>query len=528
MRLRIILSIAIVGLLLNSSHATWAANYRVKKVRVKELPYETQVIITADKEIKYVLFIPSNPPRIVIDISKKAYQRQKLAKARKITEAKRAEEKQKARELARKKKAATAKARKIRKERTKKEKAKEKAVEEQLKVREKAKRKEEKELTKQRREEKRIRREEEVEAKRKEKLRIRQEAKEKKLEEKAKEVVEKRAGKEEALREKEARKRESERVRKWESEIKKREKELARQKKAATAKAQKETEKRKREEAEARKERERRIGGYYAAGRHLYKEGKYQEAIRELEKTLSLSPEHKGAKKYLVKCQRRVEEKPIEKEEVVVQKLPEEKVEAPKKVIYKYKEYLIGPGDVLEVFVWRQDDLTMEVAVDAQGKISFPIVGEIEVGGATTKEIGQKISQGLSRYIRNPWVKVSVKEYYGYKVYVLGEVEEPGRYEMERGQRLVEGLAQAEGWTDDAVLRSVVIIRGGFEQPQVLLVNVNQILKGDLKRNIELQAQDIIYVPRRFIADVNYVLNQILPTLRTIVLTDSAVGVLER
>ncbi|MCK4648716.1 polysaccharide biosynthesis/export family protein [bacterium] len=725
-RLRTILSIVIIGLLLNSSHATWAANYRVKKVRVKELAYEIQVIITADKEIKYVLFTLSSPPRIVIDIHsatlqwkkeeliverapikrvhcsqfkdqpptvrtvvnlttsavrceiakkgnriiahisllqvekkaatakaarevataearKEKKRRRKEAKAKRTAErktklqaerkareevrlaakktreeefkkkaevrAKRAAEKRAGKKKALREKKAREEARKTAKqERVRK---KERIEEEKRRIRkeEKRRKEEERELTRIDREKAKKKREltliaeEQVRKEResariatteawKEKERRRKEAKAKlkaerkarlEAERKAKEETQLAAKKEresvriataEARKEKKRRRKiESEKVRKWESEIKKREKELARQKKVEEKqarqkvrkeherreKAQKEAEERRlkaeararkkakiaaeqrrKETEEARRDKERVIEGYYAAGKHLYREGKFQEASRELKKSLSLSSEHKGAKKYLVKCQSRVEEKPIEKEEVVAQKLPEEQIIPPevgkepevkipeKKVIYKYKEYFIGPGDVLEIFVWRQDDLTMEVTVDAQGKISFPIVGEIEVGGATTKEIGQKISQGLSRYIRNPWVKVSVKEYYEYKVYIFGQVNSPGRYEMERGQRLIEGLAQAESWTDDAVLRSVVIIRGGFKEPQVLLVNVNQILKGDLKRNIELQAQDIIYVPRRFIADVNYVLNQILPTLRTIVLTDQAVGVVER
>ncbi|MEW5804523.1 MAG: SLBB domain-containing protein [bacterium] len=115
------------------------------------------------------------------------------------------------------------------------------------------------------------------------------------------------------------------------------------------------------------------------------------------------------------------------------------------------KGYTVGPQDVLKIEVWDNPDLSREVTVSLVNTISFPLIGELNVEGATTEHLQQIIRSALADgYLVNPQVTVTVKEYNSKKVYVLGEVNKPGYYPFSRVTTMVEIISTAGGLTPDA------------------------------------------------------------------------------
>ncbi len=185
----------------------------------------------------------------------------------------------------------------------------------------------------------------------------------------------------------------------------------------------------------------------------------------------------------------------------------------------KGRGYIIGPGDVLFISVWENPDLTQQVIVRPDGKISFPLVDEVQAQGLTIPELDRVMTQKLKEVIRYPDVSISLRKrgvVEREKVVVLGEVRYPGVYSIADRRTVLEAIALAGGSTKDAVLKSVVVVRGGGSgTPQAQRVNLARALatRGEIRENISLKAQDIVYVPRRFVANLNYFAMQILDPL---------------
>jgi polysaccharide export outer membrane protein len=107
------------------------------------------------------------------------------------------------------------------------------------------------------------------------------------------------------------------------------------------------------------------------------------------------------------------------------------------------------------------------------------------------------------------------------KFYVLGEVKNPGIYELKDEVNILEAIVKAGGFTDRASFSSVAVIRGDLTRPEVAIVNIEKLIRsGDQSENIEIRDKDIIYVSRHFIGDINYVLGQIVPSLNTLFLIE--------
>ena len=175
------------------------------------------------------------------------------------------------------------------------------------------------------------------------------------------------------------------------------------------------------------------------------------------------------------------------------------------------KEYIIGVGDVIDISVWENPDLNKEVIVRPDGRISFPLINDVRAQGLTIPELDDEITSKLKDYIKYPDVSVSLKKIGGSRIIVLGEVGSPGVYSIEDRKTVLEAIALAGGFTKDAVLNSVIVIKGGLEHPKAMRVNLASALrKGKLKEDIRLKAQDIVYVPKKFIANLNYFLKQFL------------------
>ena len=176
----------------------------------------------------------------------------------------------------------------------------------------------------------------------------------------------------------------------------------------------------------------------------------------------------------------------------------------PKEHAPKVSEFILGPGDRLEIIVYRHDDLARDVWIDPSGKIMYPLTGDIHATGLSIFQLRDKIREGLSRYVVDPQVSIGILSIQSQKIIVLGEVRSPGYFPVEISMTVLEAIARAGGASADAEQESVLLIRGGLESPELRLLNIERVLKrGDLSDNIMLQGGDIIYVPRAVIADVS-------------------------
>jgi polysaccharide export outer membrane protein len=151
---------------------------------------------------------------------------------------------------------------------------------------------------------------------------------------------------------------------------------------------------------------------------------------------------------------------------------------------YGGSEFRLGPDDVIEVFVWKEPELSTTVVVRPDGKVSLPLIGELPTSGKTAVELQSEIGQKLTQYISNPVVNVMVKEVNSAKVSVLGEVKTPGIYKIKDRATVLDVIALAGGFTEYAKRSKVTIIRPAStgEQKRIMLNVDDQIKrsKGDL------------------------------------------------
>ncbi|PKN56551.1 MAG: polysaccharide biosynthesis protein [Deltaproteobacteria bacterium HGW-Deltaproteobacteria-14] len=155
----------------------------------------------------------------------------------------------------------------------------------------------------------------------------------------------------------------------------------------------------------------------------------------------------------------------------------------------------LGPGDVFEVTVYGEENLTRTLRVSPEGDVHFPLIDRIHINGLTTVEIETLIRTKLQDgFIREPSVTVFVKEYNSKKVFVLGEVEKPGTFPYAAGMNIVEAITLAGGFKASANTNYVVVTRRGAGGDQRIPIPVEKIIEG-LATNFVLQPGDIIYVP---------------------------------
>lgn len=158
--------------------------------------------------------------------------------------------------------------------------------------------------------------------------------------------------------------------------------------------------------------------------------------------------------------------------------------------------YLIQPGDVLEVSVWREEYLEREVAVQPDGMISFPLAGVLQAAGKNVGEIQEAVAALLSQFIPDPVVTVSIKEIRGNRIYVIGQVQKPGQFIMNPTIDIVQALALAGGTTPFAELNDIRVLRRTGTQLQAIEFRYGDVEKGrNLQQNIILQSGDVIIVP---------------------------------
>ncbi len=159
-------------------------------------------------------------------------------------------------------------------------------------------------------------------------------------------------------------------------------------------------------------------------------------------------------------------------------------------------QFRLGPGDVLNVVVWKNTDLTMEVLVRPDGHISLPLINDIKVKGLTPRELQQMLTSMLGDFITEPVVSVIVKNVQSFKVSILGAVKNPGRYVLAGPSTVLDVLAMAGGPTEYADLDDMFLLRGRGDSYDRYAVNYSKATSESGKGvNVNVEAGDIIVVP---------------------------------
>jgi|Deesub1362B_J571_1020462.scaffolds.fasta_scaffold00006_160 polysaccharide export outer membrane protein len=173
-------------------------------------------------------------------------------------------------------------------------------------------------------------------------------------------------------------------------------------------------------------------------------------------------------------------------------------------------EYKIGPKDLLEISVFGLDELNTTVRVSEEGKITLPLLGEVQVQGLTKTQVERKLAKLLEeRYLQNPQVTVFIKEYQSKRVSVLGAVRNPGPYELLGRQTILQIISEAGGMTEDAGETIIIIRQLADGSSTTLRIPVEDlVVKGDASLNIVLRPGDIVNIPIDKIVHV-YVFGQV-------------------
>lgn len=161
------------------------------------------------------------------------------------------------------------------------------------------------------------------------------------------------------------------------------------------------------------------------------------------------------------------------------------------------EEYMIGPDDLLAVNVWKEPEISRNVVVRPDGRISLPLVGDLRASGRSPAQLQGDIKAQLLTYLSSPEVTVIVQEARSHKFNILGEVEHPGSYPLSRSMTVLDAIAVAGGFRDFAKTRKIYVLRMRSDgSRQRLPFNYKAVIKGQSSsENVELQPRDTVIVP---------------------------------
>jgi len=158
--------------------------------------------------------------------------------------------------------------------------------------------------------------------------------------------------------------------------------------------------------------------------------------------------------------------------------------------------YVIGPQDVLDIDVWKEAELTRPVPVRPDGKISLPLLNDVQAAGLTPTQLSEEITTELKKFITDPQVTVIVTEINSQRVYILGEMTRPGAYPLLPGMTVLQALSSAGGFTPFANMKKIYVLRNESGKQEKFPFNYKDVVKGkNASENIVLKAGDQIVVP---------------------------------
>jgi polysaccharide export outer membrane protein len=159
-------------------------------------------------------------------------------------------------------------------------------------------------------------------------------------------------------------------------------------------------------------------------------------------------------------------------------------------------KYQLGPEDLIEISVWKEPDLTKQIAIRPDGKISYPLIGEIQAAGKTVKQLREEISKRLEKFVTDAQVTVILIKTQYYKIYVVGKVNKPGEFLVGRPANVMQALAMAGGLTPFASPGKIVILRRSGDTELTLPFDYKAVSRGQfLDQNVTLLPGDVVVVP---------------------------------
>lgn len=157
--------------------------------------------------------------------------------------------------------------------------------------------------------------------------------------------------------------------------------------------------------------------------------------------------------------------------------------------------YRIGPGDVIDISIWRNEDLTRQLKVLPDGMISFPLAGELKVEGLSVEELKALLISKLEKYVPDPVLTVSVSQTNSMMIYVIGKVNSPGRFMIQENIDVLQALSLAGGLNPFAKEKEIRIFRKAGEETILFNFNYKEVSEGEhLEQNILLNRGDVIVV----------------------------------
>ena len=158
--------------------------------------------------------------------------------------------------------------------------------------------------------------------------------------------------------------------------------------------------------------------------------------------------------------------------------------------------YTIGPGDLLDVTVWNNAGISRTVPVRPDGKISLPLLDDVQAAGLTPKQLKDDLTRRLAKYISSPEVSVIVREIHSLQVAVIGEVNKPGRYDLKSRASILEAIALAGGFSPYATRSKMVILRVEGSTIKRIPCNYNKVVAAEVEpESFFLQPGDTLVVP---------------------------------
>jgi polysaccharide export outer membrane protein len=158
--------------------------------------------------------------------------------------------------------------------------------------------------------------------------------------------------------------------------------------------------------------------------------------------------------------------------------------------------YLLGPEDALEISVWKEPDLTKQLIVRPDGKITYPLIGEVQASGHTVKQLQQEISKRLAKYVTDAHVTVILLKAQNYKIYVTGKVNKPGAFVVGKPVNVMQALSMAGGLTPFASPGSITVIRKVGDKEEIYPFSYKDVARGySMQENRTLMPGDVVVVP---------------------------------
>ncbi len=157
--------------------------------------------------------------------------------------------------------------------------------------------------------------------------------------------------------------------------------------------------------------------------------------------------------------------------------------------------YRVGVEDVLEIQVWKNEDVSRQVWVRPDGRITLPLVGEVAVEGLTPQEITDRLTAKFQEYLNDPVVTVSLVEINSYTVYLLGRVTTPGAVRLRSPRTFLQVLAMAGGFQEFADTDNIVLVRWAGGKEDRIPINADKIIRKGSEHDFVLQPGDVVIVP---------------------------------